>query len=226
MYNVVCLKYGTKYNSDYVNKLFSGVKRNTTLEFKFHCFTEDSDGVNKDIIIHPLICNNIDGWWNKLYLFSNKVNIDGRVLFIDLDTLITGNIDDLLKVTEGFVMIKDFFYPLQNYDGSGLMSFETKQHPEIWDKFIANPSAAIKELHPHGDQRWIVKFVDDITHWQDILPEQIMSFKLQCANSLPDNARVVCYHGKPSIPESINTTTRTQGVTLAPAKWVKEYWRV
>ncbi len=218
------MKWGTKYGAEYVNNLYAAVKRNTTLPFNFHCFTEDSMSVHEDVIIHPLKFDGIDGWWNKLYLFSDEIDIDGRVLFIDLDTLITGNIDDMLEITEGFVMIKDFFFPNQNNDGSGLMSFETKQHPKIWNTFISNPDAAVKSLHPHGDQKWIVKFVDKVTHWQDILPEQVVSFKIHCREGLPNNTRVVCYHGLPSIPDSITTASMAQGLRIPASPWIKEYW--
>lgn len=224
-FNVVCLKWGTKYSTEYVNKLYAGVKRNTTLPFTFHCFTEDATGIHEDVVIHPLKFTGIDGWWNKLYLFSNEIDLDGRVLFIDLDTLITGNIDDIMRIDTGFVMIKDFFWPRQNWHGSGLMSFETKQNPEIWNTFIANPQAAVQSLHPHGDQRWIVKFVDKVTLWQDLVPNQVVSYKIHCANGLPKDARIVCYHGAPSIPQSINTATRPQGIDLQPAPWVADYWR-
>ncbi len=224
MNNIVCLKWGEKYDADYVNKLYAGVKRNTTVAFTFHCFTDDPININSAVVIHPLPVNNIEGWWNKLFLFSNDIDIDGRVLFIDLDTLITGNIDEIIKIDKGFIMLKDFFHPMQNNDGSGLMSFDTKQNTNIWHEFIKNPAENSKALHPHGDQKWIVKFVKNITHWQDIVPKQVVSFKIHCGGGLPDNTTVVCYHGKPSIPESINTTTKANGLTITPAEWVKDYW--
>lgn len=224
MNNIICLKWGDKYNADYVNKLYAGVKRNTALDIKFHCFTDDATGINNNVVIHNLPVSGIDGWWNKLYLFSNDINIDGRVLFIDLDTIITGNIDDVIRIDKGFVMLKDFFYPMQNNHGSGLMSFDTKQNSDIWTSYIKDPIGISKQLHPHGDQKWIVKFVDHITHWQDVLPEHVVSFKIHCSKGLPDNARIICYHGKPTIPESINTTTTANGLTISPAAWIAEYW--
>ena len=49
--NVVCVKYGTKYGADYVNKLFWGVKKHLSLEHTFTCFTEDSQGLDPEIIV-------------------------------------------------------------------------------------------------------------------------------------------------------------------------------
>jgi hypothetical protein len=49
------VKYGTKYGADYVNKLYYGVKNNLTLTHKFYCFTEDPTGLDKNILIKPLM---------------------------------------------------------------------------------------------------------------------------------------------------------------------------
>jgi hypothetical protein len=45
----VCVKYGTKYGSDYVNKLYKGVKHNLNLPHKFICFTDESKGLDNEI---------------------------------------------------------------------------------------------------------------------------------------------------------------------------------
>jgi hypothetical protein len=46
MIEVVCVKYGTKYGADYVNKLYEGIEKNLTLPHRFSCFTEDSTGLD------------------------------------------------------------------------------------------------------------------------------------------------------------------------------------
>ena len=46
---VVCVKYGTKYGPEYVNKLYNGVKRNLSLPHEFACFTEDGEGLDQNI---------------------------------------------------------------------------------------------------------------------------------------------------------------------------------
>lgn len=82
MIKIICLKWGNKYQSHYVNKLFHGIKRNTTLDFDFHCFTENQNGIEAGIKAHPLPYNQISSWWNKLFLFSNEVPFEkGDILF-------------------------------------------------------------------------------------------------------------------------------------------------
>lgn len=229
MINIVCLKWGTKYGSEYVNRLYAGVKRHTTIPFNFHCFTEKPDDINSEVIIHPLLDNKIDGWWNKLYLFSNEIDITGRIFFIDLDTLIVGNIDEIMKHNKDFVVLRDFYKAERDIKatniGSGLMSFEAHKYCSIWDTFIKDPQKIIKSMRPFGDQNWIQKQNIQHARWQDLFPEQVVSFKVHCANGLPNNARIICYHGAPSIPESIVKTTVAQQRTFKPAPWVADHWK-
>lgn len=224
MYNVISLKWGIKFPPEYVNRLYYGVRRNVTVPFTFHCFTDDSSGVDPNIQIHPLPYKNVEGWWQKLYLFSDEVEIDGRVLFMDLDTLIVGNIDHYLTHDKGFTVSQDLWQKGENVS-SAIMSFETGKYKHIWETFIRNPQQAIQSLHPHGDQKWIQKQQQQREYWQNLFPNEIVSFKSQCRNGVPPQARIVCYHGKPSIYESITTTTHVQGFTIPPTPWVKEYWK-
>lgn len=224
MHNVACLKHGTKYDADYVNKLFNAIKRNSTVDFLFHCFTDNNNGLNKDVITHPLPHSNVEGWWQKLFLFSDEIDITGRILFLDLDTLITGNIDHYITQDAGFAVLRDLWSKQDNV-GSAVMSFEAGKHKHIWDAFISDPVGAVRSLHPHGDQKWIQKHQTQRLYWQDLYKNEIVSFKSNCRNGVPNNAKIICFHGKPSIPEAINTTTRIQGFVIPPTPWVKEYWK-
>lgn len=224
MNNVVCLKHGNKYSADYVNKLYSSVKRNTTVPITFHCFTDDNTGIDSDIVVHPLPYTNVTGWWQKLYLFSDELPIDGQILFMDLDTLVVKNIDNYVTHRGGFTVLRDLWSGGINV-GSAIMSFEAKRYPHIWDSFIRDPQSAIASLQPHGDQKWIQSQQPDRTYWQDLYPGGIVSFKSHCRRGIPQAGRIICFHGKPSIPEAINTTTNTQGFLIPPTPWVAEHWK-
>ena len=54
MYSVVCMKWGDKYGAEYVNRLYNMVARNTTLPFKFVCFTDNANGLLPEIESRPL----------------------------------------------------------------------------------------------------------------------------------------------------------------------------
>ena len=237
MINIACLKFGKKYGSEYVNRLFWAVRRNTTVPFKFHCFTDQPKGIIKGVKVHSLPHSLPGvGWWQKLYLFSKEMPIEGRIFYVDLDTLITGNLNQLLSHNTGFVCLRDLFLArlppnakvpfgtAKEAVGSGVLSWEAGQHTQIWETFIKNPKEVVRTIHPHGDQKWIQKQEPNRLYWQDLFPNQIVSFKVHCRSGLPKGARIICYHGKPSIPESINTRTRVQGYNIPPTKWITNYW--
>jgi tetratricopeptide (TPR) repeat protein len=96
----VCMKWGTKYGADYVNKLYHGVKRNTTKKFNFFCITDNSADLHEEIKILKLE-SNFKGWMRKSILFwdnyTNQLTSQGEELicFIDLDMIIYSNIEFL-----------------------------------------------------------------------------------------------------------------------------------
>ena len=234
MINIVCLKWGTKYGPDYVNKLYAALGRNTTYEFKFHCFTEDPSQLNSEIIIHPLPFNTLEGWWNKLYLFSNDIPIPKgeKIFFIDLDTLIVNNIDNLLTYDcKSIIVLRDLYTGIassvigNDNVGSGLMAWYHGDYETIWNTFVKNPDAAIKSVHPHGDQKWIQLHATKRVYWQDAFPDKVVSFKVHCNKGLPSEASIVCYHGRPSIPESAHQRNTVWKFDIMPQTWVLDHWK-
>ena len=231
MINIVTVKWGDKYDAAYVNKLYASIKRNTTLSFRFHCFTEDSSDLNPNVFAHDLPYTNLQSWWNKLYLFSNEIAIPKgeKIFYVDLDTLITDNIDDILSYgADKIIVLKDFLHGIARTAGtmgSGLMQWTHGKYEYIWSDFIRDPESAIKQVEPHGDQHWIDLCVINRLYWQDVLPDRVVSFKVHCREGLPNKAAIVCYHGRPSIPESVTINERIWKFDLTPQPWVLDYWK-
>ena len=125
--NILCLKHGSKYSADYVNKLYYGVKRNLQKKFNFYCLTENITALDPNIIPLSLPNETLKGWWYKPYIFSNKLPIDGTILYLDLDIVITGPLDKLFSFApKHFCIIRDFNRILRpNYDrfNSSVMRF-------------------------------------------------------------------------------------------------------
>ena len=239
MINIVCVKWGTKYGPEYVNRLLAGFGRNSSFPFKFHCFTEDSSKLSKDVIIHDLPYKKVTGWWNKLYLFSNEINIPQgeTILFVDLDTLITSNVDDILKcTTDGIVVLKNFVYehlkknkpnmycPLM---GSGLMMWKHGNFNNVWESFIKDSEWISKVIARDGDQEWINRCIPDNKKifWQSAFPERVVSFKMHCQQGLPEKCSIICYHGRPSIPDSVNYSGTFANIKLSPQPWILDHWK-
>lgn len=104
MKQIICAKWGNKYSYHDVNNLYYMVKNNITPPFSFTCFTDNSDNFNSNINTFPIPQINFEikkynrkfekGVWDKLK-FLNKTlgDLEGTVLFLDLDIVIVNNID-------------------------------------------------------------------------------------------------------------------------------------
>lgn len=175
---VVCLKYGEKYSSEYVNVLHSMVRRNLTLDYEFVCFTEDDKGLNKDIRIEELpFTASITGWWYKPFFFNPNLVLQGTILFLDLDLIIFKNIDYLFTYKpDQFCIIRDFNRSrIPKYDkfNSSVFRLNTGQHSHVYTEFIKNANSISKRFP--GDQDWIRSAIKTgYEYWPE---EWIQSYK-------------------------------------------------
>ena len=109
--NVICIKWGDLYESHYVNKLRSMVRRNLTLQHRFVCLTDDPSGVEEDIETLPIPDIFLDpekpiSGWRKISVCSPKLgDLSGRTLFLDLDVAIIDNIDCFFTDSDKFTII-------------------------------------------------------------------------------------------------------------------------
>ena len=234
---IATVKWGSKYGPEYVNRLYKSiVQKSNLLDLEFWCFTDDKAGIDAKIICHPLpYAEELHTWWNKVWLFSDQVPFGpgDKILYIDLDTLATGDISPLLTAdSKKIIVLKDFYQGIARTAGnigSGLLLWNHGDYLHVWKRFYADWQSALQQVHPHGDQKWLEINIDGWQHWQDLFPGKVVSFKVDCTNGLPDDARIVCYHGKPSIPDSAVVTTQCntafQRWTINPQPWVLDYWK-
>ena len=155
-YYIVCLKHGTLYSADYVNRLYNMVKRNCTLDYEFVCLTDDPKGIDSNVKILPLP-GGIAGWWCKPYMFSKDLPLNGTVLYMDLDVVISSNIDKLITWQPNqWCTIRDFTRVMrpkwQKYNSS-VVRFKTGDLDFVWTEYEKNKVEIQKRLH--GDQDWL-----------------------------------------------------------------------
>jgi len=179
---VICLKYGDKYNADYVNKLFNMVKRHNTMPVKFACMTENPRGLNSEITIIPLPLDiGLNGWWYKPYVFSDKFPISGTLLFLDLDIVIIRNMDNFWNYKpDKFCIIRDFtrfMVPEWKRFNSSVFRFQSHSIPNVWNNLVKDLTIMRRM---HGDQDWIFDQVKEgFEFWPD---EWCQSYKWEIRN--------------------------------------------
>ena len=101
------MKWGSRYGANFVNRLNTAIQRNTNRPTQLICLTDDPTGVDKSVICEPIPDINLPDEfittpWRKLVLWQdNLVGLSGDVLFLDLDLVITGNLDEIFDFEPG-----------------------------------------------------------------------------------------------------------------------------
>jgi hypothetical protein len=137
------------------------------------------------------------GWWAKMELF--RPDFAGDFLFMDLDTVIVGPLDDILAQRK-LTLLRDFYRDgkkLKEGLGGGLIYLPVDSRSEVWDYWMQQPQLRQREFS-RGDQFLFERFyLNSAQRWQDVVPDQVVSYKVHCAKGVPPEARVICFHGVP-----------------------------
>ena len=95
------MKWGSRYNYNYVNNLYKSIVKHTRKKTQLICFTDDKKKIAKKVICKPLPKIKIpqqlsETPWRKLSIWQYPLeNLEGDILFLDLDLVITNNLDKL-----------------------------------------------------------------------------------------------------------------------------------
>jgi len=240
---VVCMKWGIRYPADFVNRLYSMIQRNTNRPTRLICFTEDPTDIHPDVEIAPLPDINIPDRvtrspWRKLSLWQRDlVGLKGDVLFLDLDMVVTGNIDDFFDYEPGnYCVIHNWTQPKQTVGNTSLFRFPVNQYTHIFDRFNDDPEAVLGEFRI--EQQYISAKIPEQKFWprdwclsfkHDLLPAWPLRF-LQVPQ-LPPTARVVAFTGKPDPDEAAvglwpdKQAWKRVYKHVRPTPWILEHWQ-
>lgn len=235
---VICWKwkpktqYRSTFTGEHVNTLKNMVMRNTKLvDVDFVCITDDPTGIDKDVRVIPIWPNPVPQYgarskpncFRRLKAFSydfRQLIGTNKFVWIDLDAVITGNIDSIL-LDENEFRIWRVDSERMPCNGS-LVSHVPGTRQYIWDKF--NPD---RVHHIHGfrksaglvgsDQAWIAQNLQPNDKY---FTKQDGIFSFRChieklnAHFLPPTAKIVFFHGenKPWTPG------------IKDIQWIKEHY--
>lgn len=202
---VACVEWGDYCGrgAEYVAKLASMVSRNLAEGYELVILTDDpgrSLGVDARIVkLEP----GLDGWWNKVCLFRPGVFPAGeRVLYLDLDVAITGDLAALFG-RKGIIHLTDWGWKTFSY-GTGVMVWDAGEHEEVWARFTPTVAERLR-----GDQDWVTM----LGGWQALSPVLLRSYRYHAKDGPPPGCAVVSFHGAPKPHD------------LPPGHWVHGYWR-
>lgn len=226
--NIVTIKWGKKYNYDYVNKLYRGILRNSSKAIKFYCFTENYNNIDDSIICLPLPTTKLEGIYenvhhNYCWLYktaglskNNLADLEGkRVFFFDLDVIITGNLDSLFEypLFQDFYIINDWNTNGDHVGQASFFSFVVGTLGYLTDDFEKNHNKIMQKYNTASQEYlsdMVVQKYGKLNFWPD---ELIRSFKYHCLPywflrtcikpSIPNNSRIVVFHGNPNMEQAI-----------------------
>lgn len=222
MITVCCVLWGDKFSEDYVHNLKAAVARNTTVSHEFVCLSDREISGVKTKLLRP----GVSGWWNKLQLFDGQIK--GRIVYLDLDTLITSNIDWLMKYTGTFAGIEDLGVAnahqqhLKGVMQSGVMAWRSEAMDWVHMEFSLTQAAVMGRFR--GDGEYLNHIVKQRDLLQHLYPNKVQSYKYQVYPDNLDTTSIICFHGRPSIIQAMNETVTTPMATYEPQTWVKDYW--
>lgn len=204
MTTVACvLRTGGIYTPAWFWRISRGLLEHMSAPYKLMCLT-DSPSLSAAWAIK--LEHNWPGWWSKLELFRPGL-FEGPVIYLDLDTLVLGDLADIARYRGPFAMLSDFYRPTEAE--SGVMAWTPGHATDaIWEAFTRDPFRAMQKYRRDG--RFIAEHSTP-DRLQDRYPGQIVSLKVHCKQGPPAGARLCCGHGKPRFSEPA-------------AGWAHEVW--
>ena len=215
---VICISWGPKYGAPYVNRLYGMVARNLTPPFSFTCFTDNSDGFRPEVLAEPLppldvaMPTGTKGIWPKARLWGPRLgDLTGPVLFMDLDLVVTGSLDDFFSYgdPDRVILSRNPNTPLERLGQTSLFRFPVGSLVPLQQRFVADPQGVADTYR--FEQRYVTR---EAPGGVDFWPAAwVRHFRFHCvrplplnfflAPKLPPDARVVIFPGGLLPPHAI-----------------------
>ncbi len=251
---VICMKWGTVFEPDYVNVLYQAVSRALHRPFQFYCFTDDPAGLDDGIVARPLPdlgflpkkrCRM--GCWPKIGIFQSGLIEEDCALFLDLDVVVTGPLDAFFDHQHrhgGLHILREWnsglwnLLPLRMRPDRGAQSSVFAWRPieqhHIYDALRADPNSSFAQNK--NDQQFIRRTAIGLRYWPHAWA---VSFKKSCVWPYPLNyilpdrrppgsASLVVFYGAPRPHEVARGGNERWGTSrrfgYGPLGWMQAYW--
>lgn len=232
------------YVADHVNRAASMIARNVTLPHEVVCVTDMPADIAPWVRIVPMWSDlaELGKCYRRLKVFAPAMRsvLGERIVSMDLDTVITGNIDHLFAGDEPFKIWGDpSRHPDTPYCGS-LFMLTPGHRPDVFSAF--DPAVALSlragdRLRIGSDQAWMAHMIKGAPTWGK--RDGVYSFRLDIKlkvpirgqgriagrggatqvmrnGDLPPGARIVFFHG---LEDPSQTHLHVHH------KWILEHWK-
>jgi hypothetical protein len=199
--------WGDKYSVDYVHRLHAGLRKHLKRPFRFLLMTERertislAKGIERHAIKDPELTE-IKGCFARLRMFDRgwqqNRKLDGPVVCLDLDVVITGPLDILFDRNEPIVLLKGANSVNPCPFNNSVFMFRAGAHPELWLDFSMEAVSKIRQHEFPDDQGWFWHKLDKPAVWHVGYSSGIYAFRKPGwppDDRLPKGARMVAFPG-------------------------------
>jgi hypothetical protein len=178
--------------------------------------------------------------WRKVGLFQpGLANLQGDILFLDLDLVISGSLDSFFDYQPGkFCVIHDWLEKrrawLPGRDGrvgnTSVFRYNLQQHDRVYHHFATSQREVFEKFRI--EQQYVS---DSLKEGMEFWPsEWVQSFKRSCRPIFPLNlvreprpprsCRILVFHGRPHPHQAIAGYSGGLFRSSRPAPWLKRLW--
>ena len=211
MMHIITWIWGDKYGPHYLSRLRSGVKK--WMKRTIYSFSVVEPAPSDKLLLKGCLC--------RLKMFSlewqraHGIDKDDRIVCLDLDLVITGEIDPLFSRDEDFVILQGANAANPCPFNGSVMMLRAGMHREVWTDLTLEKVYHIPYYEFPDDQGWLHHKVPNAAAWKVGKPSGIYAFKKPGwpqGDSLPPDARIVCFPGHRDPSKFTNLP------------WIKEHW--
>jgi hypothetical protein len=169
------------YGVEYVERLRNMVARHTSKPFEMVCLTDRPLDLPGDI--RAIVPPDVSGfaWWQKVNLFHYDGMFPGRVLYLDLDVIVTGDLDPIIDYPaefaispcsapgwlgkDGLVCVKGYNSSVMVWDSGKRRRFYLDWKPAV-AKRLWSDQDWFKEISPNEEMlpaQWFERISLDMT---------------------------------------------------------------
>lgn len=198
------------YSARHVLGLQQMVARHLTMPHRFVCWTDRPDlfDHHPEVTAVPLdMATHVPGtFYAKLALFRGDIRdtLGERILYLDLDCVVTGSLDDIAGRPEPLVLWRNPVakHPKRSRFNSSMILLSAGCRPDIYETFdpLWHPGEIRYKISTGMDQAWISHLVpEDAPSWDHadgVYHARRPKDDKGVEAVLPDNARIVFFPGR------------------------------
>ncbi len=244
---VMCMKWGGLYGPDYVNVLHRAVRAQLDRPFRFVCLTDDGAGLDAEVEVFDIPDPHLEGaftrkgGWPKLMVYKPDLHgLQGRCLFIDLDSVIWGGLDAMVDTPGEIVVIRewprfaDYFRKRQVNGATGVFTFQLGSMGYLYDLWMQDPAGHATRFR--SEQRFVTAYARDMRFWphpwvisfkRHLLAAPIVNRVVRPSAPTGD-VRIVAFHGDPRpidvVPDKGQVWGSWSRYGKGAVPFVRDYW--